>query len=58
MPHRQQQAKTEGTSRKPPAGTAAARWAGTIIATEAMKRTGMKRTSFYKLAAEDKEAGK
>ncbi len=32
--------------------------AGTITATEAMKRTGMKRTSFYKLAAEDKEAGR
>ncbi len=32
--------------------------AGTITATEAMKRTGMKRTSFYKLAAEDKGAGK
>lgn len=32
--------------------------AGTITATEAMRRTGMKRTSFYKLAAEDKEAGR
>ena len=32
--------------------------AGTITAAEAMKRTGMKRTSFYKLAAEDKEAGR
>lgn len=28
MPRRQQQTKTEGTSSKPPAGTAAARWAG------------------------------
>ena len=32
--------------------------AGTITATEAMKRTGMKRTSFYKLAAADKGAEK
>lgn len=32
--------------------------AGTITAAEAMKRTGMKRTSFYKLAAADKGAEK